>query len=118
MLGFRGELIRDLVSAGHTVYAFAIDYTPETEASIRAMGAYPVSYRMGQLSTNPVTDLMAVLQLRNLFKQHQITLSFCYFSKPAIYGTLAAKWAGVPKRVAKIEGLGRVFTETPGGDKL
>ena len=25
MLGFRGELIRDLVASGHTVFAFAID---------------------------------------------------------------------------------------------
>lgn len=118
MLGFRGELIRDLVASGHTVFAFAIDYTPETAERIRAMGAQPVSYRMGQLSTNPVSDLLAMLHLRKLFKQHRISLSFCYFSKPAIYGTLAAKLAGVPKRIAKIEGLGRVFTKHPGGDGL
>ena len=37
MLGFRGELIRDLVASGHTVFAFAIDYTPATEQEIRAM---------------------------------------------------------------------------------
>lgn len=118
MLGFRGELIRDLIAAGHTVYAFAIDYTPATEQKIRRMGAKPVSYRMGQLSANPLSDLSAIFQLHKLFKKHRITLSYCYFSKPAIYGTLAAKMAGVPKRVAKIEGLGRVFTRKPHGDGL
>jgi len=118
MLGFRGELIRDLVAGGHTVFAFAIDYTPVTEQEIRAMGATPVSYRMGQLSTNPLSDIRAMLQLYRLFKQRGITLSYCYFSKPAIYGTLAAKLAGVTTRVAKIEGLGRVFTSHPDGDKL
>lgn len=116
MLGFRGELIRELIAAGHTVYAFAIDYTPATEQKIRQMGARPVSYKMGQLSANPLSDLRATFQLKKLFRKHRITLSYCYFSKPAIYGTLAAKLAGVPKRVAKIEGLGRVFTESPMGD--
>lgn len=118
MLGFRGELIQDLVAAGHSVYAFATDYTAETEQKIRAMGATPVAFRMGQLSTNPLSDLRSMLQLRRLFRQHSITLSYCCFAKPAIYGTLAAKLAGVPKRIAKIEGLGRVFTVDPQGDKL
>ncbi len=118
MLGFRAELIRDMVAAGHHVYAFATDYCPETESAIRAMGAIPVSYRMTQLGTNPISDLMAVWQLRKLFVRHQISLSYCYFSKPAIYGTLAARLARVPRRVAKIEGLGRVFTVSPSGDKF
>lgn len=118
MLGFRGELIKDMVAAGHKVYAFATDYEPETEAAIRAMGATPVRYRMSQLGTNPVSDLMAVWQLRKLFMRHRISLSYCYFSKPAIYGTLAARMAGVPRRIAKIEGLGRIFTVGPRGDRL
>ena len=118
MLGFRGELIRDLVAAGHTVFAFAIDYTPATEQKIRAMGATPVSYTMGQLSTNPFSDIKAMAQLYRLYRERGITLSYCYFSKPAIFGTLAAKLAGVPIRIAKIEGLGRVFTRHPEGDKL
>lgn len=117
MLGFRGELIKDLVAAGHEVFAFAIDYSPEKEESVRAMGAHPVSYAMSQLGTNPFTDLLAVIQLFRKFRAHGITISFCYFLKPAIYGTLAGKLAGVPQRVAKIEGLGRVFTVHPDGDK-
>lgn len=118
MLGFRGELIRDMVDAGHTVFAFATDYTEDTKAAIRAMGAEPVSYRMGQLSTNPFGDLAAVWQLYRLFRRHGITLSFCYFSKPSVYGTIAARLAGVPYRVAKIEGLGRIFTTGPRGDSF
>lgn len=118
MLGFRRELICDLLAAGNIVYAFAIDYTPATEHQIREMGALPISYQMGQLTTNPLSDFGAVLQLYKLFKAHSITLSYCYFSKPAIYGTIAATLARVPKRIAKIEGLGRVFTENPSGDGL
>ncbi len=116
MLGFRGELITDMVAAGHQVYAFATDYTAETEQAVRNMGAQPVRYRMGQLSTNPLADLASTWQLYRLFKRHRITMTFCYFSKPSIYGTLAAWLAKVPTRTAKIEGMGRVFTIGPNGD--
>lgn len=118
MLGFRGELIKDLVAAGHEVFAFATDFSPEARAAIRQMGATPVRYRMSQLGTNPISDLRTLWQLRKLFKQHRISISFCYFLKPAIYGTFAARLAGVPRRIAKIEGLGRVFTVNPEGDGI
>jgi len=117
-MGFRGELIKDLVAAGHEVFAFATDFSPESKAAIRKMGAHPVGYRMSQLGTNPLSDLRTLWQLKTLFKQYRISISFCYFLKPAIYGTLAAKLAGVPRRVAKIEGLGRVFTVHPEGDGI
>lgn len=112
-LGFRSELIRDFVSAGHEVFVFATDYQPETERAIRTMGATPVRYRMEQIKTNPFADLWAIWQLYRLFKRHHINVTYCYFSKPSIYGTLAAWLARVPKRIAKIEGLGRVFTDCP-----
>src|SRR5690606_41491206 len=102
MLGFRGELIRDLVASGHTVFAFAIDYKPVTEQEIRAMGATPVSYRMGQLSTNPLRDIEAMLQLYRLFQERAITMSYCYFSKPAISGTLTARLARVTTPCANL----------------
>src|SRR5690554_4927675 len=76
ILGFRGELIRDMVRAGHQVYAFATDYTPETERAILAMGAMPVRYSMGRLSTNPVRDLVSMWQLYRLFRSYNITCSF------------------------------------------
>ncbi|WP_273135025.1 glycosyltransferase family 4 protein [Marinobacter vinifirmus] len=118
ILGFRGELIRDMVRAGHQVYAFATDYTPETERAILAIGAMPVRYSMGRLSTNPVRDLVSMWQLYRLFRSYNITCSFAYFTKPSIWGTTAAWLAGVPLRVAKIEGMGRVFTPGPGGFSL
>lgn len=118
MLGFRGELIRDMVRAGHEVYAFATNYSPKTEQAILAMGAFPVKYRMGRLSTNPAADLLSTWQLYRLLKSYSITCCFSYFTKPSIWGTTAAWLAGVPVRVAKIEGMGRVFTPEVHGFSL
>ncbi|MBZ9610305.1 glycosyltransferase family 4 protein [Rheinheimera maricola] len=117
-LGFRAELIKDLVAQGHKVFAFAGDYTDKTRAAISALGAQPVSYSVSRFGINPIQDCYTLLQLVRLFKQHRIDMSFCYFAKPVIFGSLAAKLAGVPYRVAKIEGLGRIFTVPASGDTL
>lgn len=118
ILGFRGELIKAMVQAGHRVYAFASDYTAETEAAVASLGAIPVSYKLGRFSLNPFAELLSAVHLYRLFRQYQVSMTFCYFAKPVIYGTLAAWAAGVPVRVAKIEGLGRAFTIGPKGDTL
>lgn len=111
ILGFRADLIRVMVSQGHNVYAFATDYTDASKAAVRALGAEPVDYQLSRLGLNPFAELKTSWQLYKLFAKYQISLSFCYFAKPVIYGTLAAWLAKVPIRVAKIEGLGRPFTQ-------
>lgn len=118
LLGFRSELIRDMVGEGHKVYAFAPDFDDKGRQAVTRLGAIPVTYPIRQLGTNPLADLHMLWRLYRLFRQHRITVSYCYFIKPAVYGTLAAWLARVPLRVAKLEGLGRVFTRDPGGDSL
>lgn len=115
ILGFRADLIVAMVAQGHTVYAFANDYKDSNRTAVQALGAIPVDYTIGRFSTNPFNELKSTWQLYKLFRQHKIDMSFCYFAKPVIYGTLAAWLAGVPLRVAKIEGLGRAFTQPATG---
>ena len=115
-LGFRAELIKDLVAQGHIVYAFAGDYTNKTRSAITALGAIAVPYHISRFGMNPLQDIYTLVQLIWLFKKYRIDLSFCYFAKPVIFGTIAARLAGVPRRVAKIEGLGRIFTIPATGD--
>jgi len=118
LIGFRGELIRDLVNQGHTVYAFCTQFSDSNREKIEALGATPVQYNMSKFSLNPLRDLFTLVQLYKFFKSLDITITYCYFAKPVIYGTLAAAMARVPKRIAKIEGLGRVFTETQDGPQV
>lgn len=118
MLNFRSDLIRDMVAAGHTVYAFASDYDAKSQAEVEALGAIAVPYQLNRFSYNPFNDLLTSWQLYRLFKQLKIDVSFCYFVKPVLFGTLAAWLAKVPYRVAKIEGLGRAFIDKPGGNGL
>lgn len=115
ILGFRGPLLAKLVSEGHNVYAFAIDYTPEQKARLVAMGVKPVDYQLSRSGLNPIADIKMMFSLKREFRRLQPDVVFSYFVKPVIYGSLAARLAGVPHRVAMLEGLGFPFTQQPNG---
>lgn len=110
MVNFRGLLIRDLVAAGVQVHAFAPDYNDELRRQIFALGANPVDFRLTRTGMNPLHDGWDTLRLAMMLRRLRPDVMLGYFIKPVIYGTLAAALAGVPRRVAMIEGLGYVFT--------
>lgn len=114
-INFRGPLIRDLVAAGHRVYAFAPDFDEATRAGVRELGAEPVAYPLQRVGLNPVADLRSMFALWRLLRRLRIDVALCYFIKPVIYGTLAAWLARVPRRVALIEGAGYVFASEADG---
>ena len=115
VLGFRKDLIEGLVSKGVIVYAFALDYDDVSRRKVQELGAVPVSYSFSRSGLNPLVDIVDTLKLAKLIKAIQPDAVLCYFAKPVIFGTLAAKLAGVPRRIGMLEGLGYVFTEQPDG---
>lgn len=114
-LNFRKELIKKLVSSGHDVFCFSIDYSELTRKKIIELGAIPVDYQLSRSGINPFSDIVNTIKLYFILKQLNLDLVLSYFSKPAIFGSLAAKLAKVPQRYAMLEGLGYCFTEQPGG---
>lgn len=115
VLGFRKDLIEGLVSKGVTVYAFALDYDEDSKSKVQKLGAIPVSYSFSRSGLNPLVDIADTLKLAKLIKSINPDVVLCYFAKPVIFGTLAAKLAGVSRRIGMLEGLGYVFTEQPSG---
>ncbi len=113
--GFRADLIRTLLKKGHQVYAFTSEYTAEDLKRIEQLGAIPVTYTLNRGGLNPLADIIATYQLSKKIKAINPDLLFSYFSKPVIFGTLAAKLAKAPRVVGMLEGLGYTFTEQPEG---
>jgi len=109
---FRGPLISELVSRGIKVYAFAPDYDDSSDAAVRSLGAIPVQYSMARAGMNPFKDITDLFRLCMQLRRLKPDVVFCYFIKPVIYGTLAARFAGVRRRFASIEGAGYVFTDS------
>lgn len=115
ILIFRKDFIIHLLSIGYVVYAFALDYTEETERDVVALGAIPVTYKLNKAGLNPFLDIFHIYRLYRLLKKLSPDIVFSFFVKPSIYGTLAAKFAGVPRRIAMLEGLGYIYTQTEQG---
>lgn len=118
VLGFRADLIGALVKEGHQVFAFALDYCADTRRKVRQLGAEPVDYVFSRAGLNPLGDLINTYKLSKILKKIAPDIVFSYFAKPVIFGTLAAVFAGVERRLAMLEGLGYVFTEQPGGASI
>lgn len=93
-----------------TVFALAPDYTDDTRAAVQALGATPVDSSLSRAGMNPFRDAVDIFRLSLQLSRLHLDATFAYCIKPVIYGTLAARLAGVPKRLAMIEGAGYVFT--------
>ncbi len=115
ILGFRKDLIKSLVAKGYKVYAFATDYTSAQKDHVVQLGATPETYTLNRTGMNPLSDIFATLRLRKKIKNIAPDLVFSYFSKPVIFGTLAARLAGVKQVFGMLEGLGYTFTQQPDG---
>lgn len=113
--GFRTDLISALLKKGHQVYAFTSEYTEEELKKIESLGAIVITYELNRGGLNPLSDIMATYKLSKKIKAINPDLVFSYFSKPVIFGTLAAKLAKVPRVIGMLEGLGYTFTEQPEG---
>lgn len=113
--GFRAELIYQLLSKGHSVYVFTSEYSNDDFQRIEALGAIPVAYKLNRGGLNPLADIKSTYALSKKIKEIAPDLVFSYFSKPVIFGTLAAKLAKVPQVIGMLEGLGYAFTDQPEG---
>jgi len=113
--GFRADLIRELYKKGHIVYAFTSEYSESDLQKIESLGAIPVTYDLNRGGLNPLADIKATYLLAKKIKEISPNIVFSYFTKPVIFGTLAAKWAKVPKIIGMLEGLGYTFTDQPEG---
>lgn len=110
---FRKDLILSLIDRGYTVHAFTSDSDKAELAKIAKLGAIPTYYKLSRGGLNPYKDLSNTISLYEKIKKIYPDIVISYFINPVIYGTLAAKLAKVPKKIAMIEGLGFSFTKKP-----
>ena len=109
LVRFRGLLLAALVEAGHKVIACAPESSPDTAKRLQQLGVSYHALPLERAGLNPFKDLGFLLRLVWFFRKEQPDILFCYTIKPVIYGSLAARWAGVSAVFAMITGLGYAF---------
>lgn len=112
LVNFRLYLIIRLRALEYEVLTLAPNFDERTRSALQDLGATPVDCPMVRAGMNPLRDAVNTLHMFRLLRSLKPDISLGYFIKPVIFGSLAAKISGVPRRFAMVEGLGFVFTPT------
>jgi glycosyltransferase involved in cell wall biosynthesis len=105
---YRRGLLRMLIERGAEVSIIAP--RDRTFAPLEEMGCRCVELPVASKGTNPRDDLKTLAVLVREYRATRPHIVFHYTIKPNIYGTIAAKLAGVPS-IAVTTGLGYVFIQ-------
>lgn len=114
VLKFRTELIERLHIDGHRVVVACPDLNDTAAQHLAKVGAEVYRFEMKRTGMDPIADLLTFLELRRLCLTVSPDVLITYTIKPTIWGTLAAKCAGIGHVVAIITGLGFTFTNGRG----
>lgn len=112
---FRKDFIISCIKNNHKVFALVSEYDDHWLEKIESLGAKVITYQLSRSGLNPLNDLKSMFEIKAYIKKHQPSIVYSFFTKPVIYGSLAAKLASTPKIVGMIEGLGSPFTEHKNG---
>ena len=104
---FRRGLIRTFLAAGYRVILVAPD-GPERKFLAVTGAEFVVLNHLRRRGLNPLRDLALARELCHIYRKYGVTTALHFTIKPVIYGSLAARLAGV-RNVSTLTGLGYAF---------
>lgn len=113
LVNFRGPLICAMIARGHVVHASAPDMTAEIADTLKQWGAQAHEVPLTSTGLNPFADLGYLRAIRSLIRTTGAERVIGYTIKPNIWGSLAARMAGVPS-ASIVTGLGYAFIPRAG----
>lgn len=108
LYNFRRSLALALRDAGHDVVL--ISPPGPYGQKLRDLGLRWEPVRMLRSSLNPLRELLLIRHLWAFFRHERPHLVHGFTIKCAVYGSLAARLAGIPARVNAVAGMGYVFS--------
>ncbi len=111
LVNFRGVLLSEMVKHGHEVIACAPNASVDVQSELFRLGVAYQHVDMDRTGINPIHDLDLVRRMFSLFRELKPDVFLAYTIKPVIYGSIAARIAGVHKVFSMITGLGYAFMD-------
>lgn len=111
LTGLRLPLMRELRRSGYNVMAIAPNMESRHVAILNRNGIEGMRCDLDATGFNPIIDLTNMFRLVALLKKLRPGVILTNTAKPVIYGTFAAKLAGISRRYALVSGLGYAFTD-------
>ncbi|MBA3895738.1 MAG: glycosyltransferase family 4 protein [Sphingomonadaceae bacterium] len=108
VVNFRAALVSDWITRGDRVIvaAPADEYTQ----AMKALGCEHINITLSARGTSPAEDLRLYREYRKIFRSLRPDVYLGYTIKPNIYGSLAARVAGIPI-INNITGVGIGFAD-------
>jgi glycosyltransferase involved in cell wall biosynthesis len=107
LFNFRLPYARYLRAMGHEVVM--VSPAGEHGPLLQAEGFRWIPLPMARRSLNPLREAMLIAKLAQVYRDEKPDLTHHFTIKCVVYGTLAARAAGVPSVVNAIAGFGHVF---------
>lgn len=111
---FRKAMLKALVDRGHEVTACAPAASADVVGQLAGIGVRYQNIPLNRTGGNLVQDVGTLRALVRLLRAEKPDILLSYTIKPVIYGSLAARLAGVPHAFAMITGASKAFAEDPG----
>lgn len=111
IINFRGPLLRDIMSEGHSVSVAAPDIYPSLRKELEGFGVAVYDAKLVRTGLNPINDLQYFCDLLGIIRRDAPDLILTYTIKPNVWGAFAAKWFAIPS-ASMITGLGYAFTDS------
>ena len=113
---FRGPLICALINAGHQVVTISPRSTYFNE--LEQMGARAIEIEFSRHSASLFRNLRLLFELIRTIRRERPDVVHSFTHKAIIFGSLAARLAGVEKIVATVTGLGTLFIRSDVRNRL
>ena len=107
LYNFRNKLLKDVSKKNYEVLIIAPNdiYTKKLES----FGYKIYNWHLNRSSLNPILEIFSILNLIIYLKKNNPDLVHNFTIKSCLYGTIAAKVAGVKNIVNSVTGLGHLF---------
>lgn len=109
LYNFRVPLAKALQAQGCEV--FFLCPVGEFTEEIRRAGIPCLHWEVQRRGLNPLTEISAIVRLAVLYRKLHLKAVHHFTIKPNLYGTIAARLAGVPVVLNTFTGLGYLFSE-------
>ncbi|WP_269623272.1 glycosyltransferase family 4 protein [Prochlorococcus marinus] len=107
---FRLSLLEQLVAEGFDVHIVVpLDFYSDL---IFNRGFTVHQWKISRRSINPIKEFLSLIDLIRIYKREKPIILHHFTIKACIYGTIAARNAGIYKVINAITGLGHVFLST------
>lgn len=104
---FRKPIINKLISLGHEVTSISSE--SRYFSRLKEIGVKPVALDFARHSVSPFKNLCLLIDLYRFIRDIRPDIIHNFTHKPAIYGTVAARLAGVSEVFITVTGLGTLF---------